>query len=131
MPKTFFKYLFFALIVLTAVNAKWKDESNPGIVWNEMNHEFGDIIQGEIVETNFTLTNTTNDTLEIENVQGSCGCIVTKWSNKPVLPNTSSNILVKFDPQNKIGKQYKSLTVYTSMGAYYLKLNANVVKRAN
>jgi hypothetical protein len=116
------------LLAIVCINAKWKMEANPGIVWNETEHKFGDIKQGEIVETHFVLTNTTKDTLVIENVQGSCGCIVSKWPKQTVVPNDTAEIFVKFDPKGKEGKQFKSLTVYTSMRAYYLGISANVQK---
>lgn len=129
MIKTSKPFLLSLLFLLLFVNAKFKNDSNPGIVWNETNHDFGDIPQGKVVETTFVLTNTTKDTLVIENVQGSCGCIASKWNNNPILPNETASILVKFDPKGKTGKQYKSLSVYTSMGAYYLGVNANVLKK--
>lgn len=121
--------LSLLLIALVFINANWKTEANPGIVWNETEHQFGEIKQGDIVETTFILTNTTKDTLLIENVQGSCGCVVGKWPTRPILPSDSAGIQVKFDSKGKTGKQTKSLTVYTSMGAYYLALTANVQKQ--
>lgn len=117
--------LFFAFIF---IDAKWEIENNPGIIWNETEHKFGDIKHGKIVETNFVLTNTTKDTLVIENVQGSCGCIISKWPQQAILPNDTAGIIVKFDPKGKVGRQFKSLTVYTSMGAYFLGISANIQK---
>lgn len=122
------RIILMLLFAFVCINAKWKMEANPGIVWNETEHKFGDIKQKQIVETHFVLTNTTKDTLVIENVQGSCGCIVSKWPKQTVVPNDTAEIFVKFDPKGKEGQQYKSLTVYTSMGAYYLGISANVQK---
>ena len=122
------RIILMLLFAFVCINAKWKMEANPGIVWNETEHKFGDIKQKQIVETHFVLTNTTKNTLVIENVQGSCGCIVSKWPKQTVFPNDTAEIFVKFDPKGKEGQQYKSLTVYTSMGAYYLGISANVQK---
>lgn len=131
MKNSILRSILFLTFILLFINAKWKDESNPGIIWSELNHDFGDISQGQIVETNFVLTNTTKDTLSIENVQGSCGCLASNWNRESILPNGKASIVVKFDPKGKLGKQYKSLSVYTSMGAYYLGVTANVIKKTD
>ncbi len=132
-PTALFKYsIAFSILLFLAIcsiSAKYVSDNDTLIVWDKMTHDFGDIVQGEVVETNFTLTNNNTDTLIIENVMGSCGCLVNKWPRQPILPKMKGTITVKFNSKGKKGKHYKSVSVYTNKGAYYLSVNANILEK--
>lgn len=116
------------LIALICVSAKMDDGSVPGISWNEMSHDFGKIHEGDEVETIFSVFNKRKDTLIIENVQGSCGCIVVNWSQVPVLPDSMAGIKVGFHSGGKSGKASKSVSVYTNRGLFTLNLKAEIIR---
>lgn len=116
-------FLFIFIISSGFIN-----ETIEGIIWDKIEHDFGTVKKGEVVEAQFTVTNQRKDTLIFENVVGSCGCLASEWPHRPLLPGASATIKVKFDSgKGKSGNHYKTVSVYTSKGAFYLSLKANVV----
>ncbi len=124
--------LFILLIFgLSSYTFKQFQTPNNSIVWAKSSHDFGTLKQGETVETIFSFQNTGKDTLTIENVMGSCGCLATSWTKQSILPKQTGNVTVKFDSNGKNGQHLKSVTVYTNLGAYYLEIKANIIKQTN
>ena len=75
-------------------------------------HDFGNIKEGETVQTAFTFTNTGKTDLIIVDARGSCGCTVPKYpKNIPIAPGASGEILVSFDSSNKPNMQQKTVTI--------------------
>ena len=101
----------------------------PTIKFDKTNHDFGEIRDGDIVETVFTFTNSGDSDLKILNASGSCGCTVPEYpKNTPIAPGQSQTITVNFDSSNKPGIQQKSVTLSanTSSGREMLRIKANV-----
>jgi len=88
--------------------------SIPEIKFSETIHDFGKIIQGEVVGTNFTFTNTGSSNLLVLDASASCGCTVPKWSKEPIPPDGKGSLEVIFDSSGREGKQNKSITVRTN-----------------
>ncbi|GIV44173.1 MAG: hypothetical protein KatS3mg035_1296 [Bacteroidia bacterium] len=84
------------------------------IVFEKETHDFGKIIQGDIVRYQFKFKNVGNKDLIISDVKGSCGCTVTQFPKHPIKPNQESTIDVSFNSAAKMGPQNKNLTVYTN-----------------
>lgn len=121
-----------AILISQHINTKldcMPQEPLTGIIWDKFEHDFGTVNEGELVETIYMVTNHRKDTLIIENVQGSCGCIVSKWPRQPILPGTNASIKVGFNSKGKSGVNSKTVTVYTNMGYFILRLKANVVQK--
>ena len=119
------------IIGLSSHTFKQFQDTNKSIVWTKSSHDFGTIKQGETVETIFSFQNMGKDTLTIENVMGSCGCLATSWTKQSILPTQKGNVTVKFDSNGKNGQHMKSVTVYTNLGAYYLEIKANIIKQTD
>lgn len=119
--------LYLLILGLSSNTFKQLQDSNKTIVWTKSSHDFGTLKQGEMVETDFSFQNTGKDTLTIENVMGSCGCLATSWPKQSILPNQKGSITVKFNSNGKSGQHLKSVTVYSNLGAYYLEIKANIV----
>ena len=49
-------------------------------------HDFKEVYEGEKVEYKFKFTNTGNSELVISSVNTSCGCAISDYPKKPVLP---------------------------------------------
>jgi hypothetical protein len=81
------------------------------ISFAETQFNFGEIIQGQVVETDFGFTNTGKNDLVIYDAKGSCGCTVPEWPKDPVRPGEKGKIHVKFDSTNKEGHQTKTVTL--------------------
>ena len=68
------------------------------INFEKTNHDFGEIKDGDIVETTFQFSNSGNSDLKILNATGSCGCTVPEYPrDTPIKPGESGTIKVKFD----------------------------------
>ncbi len=102
-----------------------KKDTLTEISWPRTEHDFGLLKQGEVVETSFTCYNGA-DTLVLENVMASCGCVAPDWKRTPILPYDSTEIKVVFDTKGKSGKHNKVITVYTNRGLYELIIKANI-----
>ncbi len=81
------------------------------ISFEETQFNFGEIIQGQVVEYDFNFTNTGKNDLVIYDAKGSCGCTVPEWPKEPIRPGKSNKIHVKFDSTNKEGHQTKTVTL--------------------
>jgi hypothetical protein len=106
----------------------------PTIKFDKTNHDFGEIRDGDVVETVFTFTNSGDSDLKILNASGSCGCTVPEYPrDTPIRPGESSVIKVKFDSSNKPGMQRKTVTLVTntSQGKELLNIKALVLPKNN
>jgi hypothetical protein len=106
----------------------------PTIKFDKTNHDFGEIRDGDVVETVFTFTNSGDSDLKILNASGSCGCTVPEYPrDTPIRPGESSVIKVKFDSSNKPGMQRKTVTLVTntSKGKEMLNIKAFVLPKNN
>lgn len=91
-------------------------------------YNFGDILEGQQVETTFEFTNTGKHDLLIHDCTASCGCTVPDWPRTPVKPGEKGKIKVKFDSTGKSGMNNKTVTVKANVpgGNLELKFKANV-----
>ncbi len=74
-------------------------------------HDFGEMIQNEVVHTEFKFTNTGKYDLIISSARGTCGCTKPEWPTEPIAPGQSGVIKVGFDSKNKSGPINKTVTV--------------------
>lgn len=74
-------------------------------------HNFGDVVEGEKVEHTFTFKNTGTGPLVLQNVISTCGCTVPEWPKEPVEAGSEGKIKVVFNSKGKIGWQNKLITV--------------------
>ncbi len=93
-----------------------EQESNlPAMSFDNTEHDFGTINEGDVVETVFAFTNTGSSDLIILDAQGSCGCTVPDYpKNTPIAAGETGEISVKFDSANKPGNQTKTVTLTTN-----------------
>ena len=74
-------------------------------------HDFGEIMQGEIVSTTFTIKNIGENDLYVVEAHGSCGCTVPEVTKEAIAPGESAPIQVKFDSNGKSGEVTKSVMI--------------------
>ncbi len=70
------------------------------ITWDKVLHEFGEIPQGEPVETEFVLQNNAAEPLSLLSVKTTCGCTVTEYEKEPILPGQSTIIKAKYNAKS-------------------------------
>ena len=74
-------------------------------------HHFGEITQGEKVSYDFKFRNSGGSDLVITQASGSCGCTVPEYSKEPIKPGGSGEIKVTFNSEGKSGMQSKTVTI--------------------
>ncbi len=83
--------------------------------FNEKIHDFGTIEEtGGEATHRFIFRNISEDTVTILMVNASCGCTTPGWTEAPIPPGGAGYIEAAYNPFNRPGNFYKSLTVNTS-----------------
>ncbi|MDZ4668232.1 MAG: DUF1573 domain-containing protein [bacterium] len=83
----------------------------PIMTFDENIHNFGTLVDGEVVTYKFKFKNTGNADLIISNASASCGCTVPKYPKEPITPGTESAIEVQFNSSGKVGAFDKNVTI--------------------
>lgn len=96
--------------------------------FDKTEHDFGNIMQGDKVETIFTFTNNGEADLVIESAKGSCGCTVPDYPKTPVKPGEKATMKVSFNSAGKKGHNKKSVTIQanTKAGVERLTITADI-----
>lgn len=87
---------------------------SPIIEWDKVEYDFGNIKQGDKVETTFNLTNIGKGDLVITKAIGSCGCTVPDYPKEAVKPGESAEIKVVFNSNGKKNKTTNTVTLTTN-----------------
>ena len=77
-------------------------------------HDFGQVNEGEKVTHVYEVLNTGDADLLLQNVRPSCGCTTPKYDKKPIRPGKKGSIKVVFNTKGRPGKQRKSVIVVTN-----------------
>jgi hypothetical protein len=83
----------------------------PVMEFTALEHDFGKIIQGELVTYAFRFKNTGKSDLVIANISTSCGCTASEYPKVPVKPGEEEFVKVSFDSDGKEGFQNKTLVI--------------------
>ena len=121
-----------ANVILTKERLE-NSEDFPVIEFDKNNHDFGEISEGDIAETEFVFTNVGESDLIISDASGSCGCTVPDYpKNTPIKPGESGKIVVKFDSNNRPGLQRKAVTLITNTakGKQILNIKSIVIPKS-
>lgn len=99
------------------------------ITFDKTEHDFGKLLQGEVVSYTFHFTNTGNAPLIISNVNTTCGCTVGEYSKDPLGPGKKGTVKVTYDSKGHNNIQTRSLTVIanTNPSSTVLRIKANVL----
>lgn len=81
------------------------------ILFDQKAYDFGSIVDGDIVTTIFTFTNTGTESLVLTDAKGSCGCTVPSRPFGPIQPGETASITVQFNSKNKIGQRNQKVTI--------------------
>lgn len=93
--------------------------------------DFGRVEEGEILKHDFILKNESKNTLNIKNINTSCGCTVSSVKKKTLLPQESTLIEVTFNTKGYSGPTQQYIYVNTdNLDNPILRfiIKANVVK---
>lgn len=97
---------------VTAENPDADLSANAPILSFEENvHDFGKLIDGEVVTYKFKFKNTGNADLIISNASASCGCTIPNYPKAPIAPGEEGAIDVQFNSSGKVGVFDKNVTI--------------------
>ncbi len=100
---------------LTPRAPAWMDDAQSmeqtSVEWQEIEHDFGDITEGEVVRHTFRFKNTGEHPLQLLRVKASCGCTTPSYTTEAVAPGAEGTVEVAFDSRGKPGFQNKAVTV--------------------
>ncbi len=91
------KLFLLAALFVTGFSVSAQQKADEVIKLNSLKHDFGKIKQGTPVTTYFTITNTSNKPIFIENATAGCGCTTPEYSKEPIAPNGTSRIKVGYN----------------------------------
>ena len=94
----------------------------PKFTFEQEEHNFGQIRDGDIVSHTFRFTNTGEAPLIISKATAACGCTVPQWPKQPIPAGESGEIQVQFDSSNKPGMQNKVVTITANTESKVKKL---------
>ena len=123
--------IIIATTILTATIQMTAQETVvPKITLEETVFNFDTIKQNDNAEHVFHFTNEGGAPLLIISAFSSCGCVVSEWPKKPIAPNASGNIKVKYNT-SKAGSFTKVIIVKsndTESPKTVLRINGVVVE---
>jgi hypothetical protein len=100
---------------VSPVNAQTTTEADPSTLgsfeFSEMEHDFGTINEGQVIEHLFNFTNNGQAPLVISNITASCGCTSPDWTKTPVQPGQQGFVKVVFNSTAKSGAQAPTVTI--------------------
>lgn len=102
----------------------------PAFEFEEEQHDFGTIKEGDVVEHVFAFKNTGEAPMIISDAKATCGCTVPEWPKEPIPVGESGEIKVRFNSKNKPGVQNKTVTLTSNTWptTKRIRIKANVVK---
>lgn len=77
----------------------------------EETHDFGEVPEGPLAETDFEFKNTGKEPITIQEAHGSCGCTVPKWPQEPIMPGKKGVIHVAYTTKGRPGPINKMVTI--------------------
>ena len=101
-------------LVTSPKSASQSSEKQAVIKFDKEEHDFGTLLQGEVVSYSFHFTNTGSMPLIISSVTSSCGCTVGEYPHGPIAPGKSAVIKATYDSKGHHGFQSRYLTVMSN-----------------
>lgn len=103
------------------------------MTFDKTEHNFGDMVENQVVETIYKFTNTSKNPLLINDVTAPCGCTVPSYPKEPIKAGGTGEIKVVFNSAGKGGINNREVTVLANIkeGSMPLKFKANVREIAN
>ncbi len=101
-------------LVTSPKSATETSNKQAAIKFEKEEHDFGSLLQGEVVSYSFHFTNTGNMPLIISEVGSSCGCTVGDYPREPIAPGKKGDIKVTYNSTGHHGFQSRTLTVMSN-----------------
>ena len=102
------------------------------VEFDKTEYDFGELVEGEIAEGTFKITNKGKVDLIITSAKATCGCTVPEWPKDPIAPGASADLKFTFNSRGRVGKQSKSITLQTNSEKVteLIRIKGTVVKKS-
>ena len=97
-------FIIFILLISFAIYGYFRatpgagnQENLPKIEISPASYDFGEIEFGKVVNYNFVVKNSGQETLEIKRIGTSCSCTTAKVSSQAIEPGQSAELMVAYD----------------------------------
>ena len=101
-------------LVTSPKSATQTSNKQAAIKFDKEEHDFGTLLQGEVVSYSFHFNNIGDMPLIISEVGSSCGCTVGDYPREPIAPGKSGDIKVTYNSAGHHGFQSRFLTVMSN-----------------
>lgn len=81
------------------------------VEWYENDHDFGEIVEGQVATYTYTFKNVGEHPLKLVRVKASCGCTTPSYSKEEIAPGEEGMVQIAFNTAHKVGFQNKAVTV--------------------
>ncbi len=108
--------LFITFLALVAFSCKSDREKFPDdtTVDGEFVHNFGEVMQGEVIKVRFEIKNTGKVPLKLFDVKPSCGCTLADYCKDAVDPGKTAWVDAEVDTKEQNGEIFKKVTVFAN-----------------
>lgn len=120
------KYLFTLLLFAAPFFLQAQTPADP-LLLKETQFDFGKIPQGKPVFHLFEFTNAGSDSLQIRDIQASCGCTTPEWDRNALAPGARSVIKVGYNAAAE-GPFTKSVTINVNGQQKIIVISGSVFK---
>jgi len=101
-------------VVVEPGKGKGNVSEAPAIYFQDTEHDFGKVQEGDVVDYTFNFVNKGDATLDIKDVKTSCGCTAALVSNDKIDPGKKGTLKVELDTKNRVGKMSRRITIYSN-----------------
>lgn len=105
---------YFILLIALISYSVFAQIASPKITAKKTFHDFGTVIEGQIVTTNYEISNSGSAELQIQQVRASCGCTAAQPTKNILKPGEKTSIKVEFNSTNRLGPQEKTVYVMSN-----------------
>ncbi len=91
--------------------------------FKEETHDYGDVMEGPLAETDFEFKNVGKKPIIISEAHGSCGCTVPSFPKDPILPNHKGVIHVTYNTTGRVGMINKDVFITSNAQQNPMKLH--------
>ncbi|MEP5612920.1 MAG: DUF1573 domain-containing protein [Cyclobacteriaceae bacterium] len=77
-------------------------------------YDFGKVMEGEVVDVEFQLTNNGREKLNFRKVKSNCSCVTYELRSQNLKKGKSQMLKLKFDTAGRRGNQYKTVTIFSN-----------------
>ena len=100
--------------VVKKETANVKTSSGPSLDVPKTQYNFGQVIEGKVVDHIFTFKNNGDAPLTISEVKTSCGCTAALLSKKELAPGEEGELKVELNTANRSGRMSRNITIISN-----------------